>query len=583
MISEFKEVRFSHGMDSFKIMGSDRFLRASFSEISMEVRIESIKENPGMVIRFRAYDDGIAFRYEVPAARTDTISIWEELTAFRFSDNPSCWYLQEPNQDFEGPYSVSSLGAISVDSLLHLPMTFQFSSGLTGVIAEADLDSYGGLRLRKHTFGDSLTLFSDIAKRKGHAPAVSVAGPLISPWRVILLEERPADLLTNNLINYLNKPSPPQDFSWVKPGRAMWTWYSHGTQMKDADLGFTGMDTKSILKYVDYASQADCLYFLIDAGWAKGQEHDTLAPSYHQVFQPVQGLDIAEVARYSSSKGIKLLLWTNYISIRDDIDSVFANLVSKGVSGVKVDFLRREDQEMVEFVNTLVRKAARYKLVLDLHGTYKPTGLSRTYPNLLTVESVMGTEYNKWSMVPIKHNLVLPFTRNVSGPMDYAPAGFNTVQESEFRSQNSHTMTLGTCAHHLAMYVIYNSSLQMISDSPDYVFRSKALDFFKQLPSEWDEVVPICGEIGRYIAVAKRKGNVWHVGAMSAEQNIDLTLSLNFLNVPGPYMMKTYGDVPDDNKSLQVEQTVAFPTDTLRIKLSAGGGFVASFRPQRPS
>lgn len=562
-------------VDTFQTFGKRSLSISGFNELKLTLRDRNLA-HVTLKVNTRVYNSGVAFRYILTTTDGKHDSVWvvNEPTTFNLADDPTCWYLQRANEDFEGPYSVSKLSAIPGDSAIMLPFTAQYESGVCISIMESDLNNYAGLRLVSS--GSSGVLNSSLSKRSEDAYSVRSKLPLTTPWRIISIAERPEKLIESDLVMHLNPATPLDNLSWIRPGKAMWTWYANGTSMINAKAGFTGMNTASLKRYIDYSASLDCQYFLIDAGWAKGQEHDSLARNVHNVFEPVNGLDMESVVSYAAKKNIGVIVWTNYATIRNRVDSVFHQFQRWGLAGAKIDFISSDRQTEVDFVNTIVKKAAAYKLVLDLHSVYKPTGISRTYPNLLTTESVMGAEYNKWSKVTPEFNVTIPFTRNLSGPMDYTPAGFNEVFKNDFISQYSNPMTIGSRMHHLAMYIVYDSPLQMISDDPILIENEAGSDLLKIVPTYWDETIGLSGAIGEHIFIARRKGDTWFVGGMT-DNPMSIDIPLNFLS--GNYLAKEYIDDPTGKETLLTRTVKVNGKDLLKAKLLDSGGYIAILQP----
>jgi alpha-glucosidase len=322
-------------------------------------------------------------------------------------------------------------------------------------------------------------------------------------------------------------------------------------------------------------------YMLVDAGWytpkAYGDDADTKA----DITKSVPEIDLPGLVAYGRARGVGLLLWLHWMPAREQMDRAFPFYERLGVKGVKVDFMDRDDQEMVAFYQRILRKAAEHHLLVDLHGAYKPTGLVRTYPNYLTQEGVLGAEYNKWSArVTATHNVTLPFTRMLAGPLDYTPGGFRNVTPAEFEPRDKAPLVMTTRAHGLAMYVVYDSPLQMVADYPGAYRGQPGAEFLKEVPASWDETRVLAGEIGKYVVVARRRGDSWFVGAMNNEEPRTLRVPLNFLS--RRYSLKAYADgegAAADPKRLSVTNVNVKAGDTLTLKLAPGGGYAARLSP----
>jgi alpha-glucosidase len=323
---------------------------------------------------------------------------------------------------------------------------------------------------------------------------------------------------------------------------------------------------------------------LVDAGWytpkAYGDDADTKA----DITKSIPEIDLPGLAAYARARNVGLILWLHWITARDQMDKAFPFYERLGVRGVKVDFMDRDDQEMVGFYQRILKKAAAHRLVVDLHGAYKPTGLIRTYPNYLTQEGVLGAEYNKWvARITPTHNLTLPFTRMLAGPMDYTPGGFRNVTKDQFTPRDNAPLVMSTRAHQLAMYVVYDSPLQMVSDSPDAYRGQPGAEFLRVVPASWDETRVLAGEIGEFIVVARRRGKHWFVGAMTNESGRTLQVPRDFLK-KGAHSMTEYADSANaatDPKELSTSTKTMRAGETLSIRLAPSGGYAAHLSPAK--
>ncbi|HEX8119069.1 MAG TPA: glycoside hydrolase family 97 catalytic domain-containing protein, partial [Pyrinomonadaceae bacterium] len=472
----------------------------------------SLREREGArrVLRvvFRAYDDGAAFRYVVPAqAALGRIDVVEERSEFRFPDDHPCWAMQLRtfHSNYEKEFDHVTVNQIKPGARVGLPLTIQPEGGPTLAIGEAGLKDYAGMYLQgvegaPHALVTRLSPHSN-----GDGLAVSARAPLRTPWRVLMIGDEPGRLIESTLILNLNDP-PAFDASWVRPGKAAWDWWSGQLAEPVAN---PGMNDATMKHYIDFA-EMKFEYMLVDAGWytpkAYGDDADTKA----DITKSVPEIDLPGLVNYAKARGVGIILWLHWVTARDQMDRAFPYYERLGVRGVKVDFMDRDDQEMVAFYHRILRTAARHHLLVDLHGAYKPTGLARTYPNYVTQEGVLGAEYNKWSArVTATHNVTLPFTRMLAGPMDYTPGGFRNVTREAFQPREVAPEVMTTRAHGLAMYVVYESPLQMVADHPGAYRGQPGAEFLRDVPASWDETRVLAGEIGKYIVVARRRGRDW--------------------------------------------------------------------------
>jgi alpha-glucosidase len=549
----------------------------------------SLRERGGarrrLLLFFRAYDDGAAFRYVVPAqAGLGHLDLVEERSEFRFPGDHPCWAMQLRtfHSNYEKEFDPVTVGRIKPGARVGLPLTIQPEGGPTLAIAEAGLKDYAGMYLQG-VEGAANALVSRLSPHSnGDGLAVSLRAPLTTPWRVLMIGDEPGRLIESTLVLNLNDP-PAFDASWVRPGKAAWDWWSG--QLAEG-VGRPGMNDATMKHYIDFAAEMGLEYMLVDAGWYAAKAYGDDADTKADITKSVPEIDLPGLVAYGRARGVGLLLWLHWVPARDQMDRAFPFYERLGVRGVKVDFMDRDDQEMVAFYHRILREAARHHLLVDLHGAYKPTGLARTYPNYLTQEGVLGAEYNKWSArVTATHNVTLPFTRMLVGPMDYTPGGFRNVTPAGFEPREKAPLVSTTRAQQLAMYVVYESPLQMVADSPGAYRGQPGAEFLKEVPASWDETRVLAGEVGKYVVVARRRGRDWFVGALNNEEPRTLRLPLNFV-VGGRYSLKSYADGDEaatDPRQLSVSATGVGAGDTLTLKLAPGGGYAARLgvRPGR--
>lgn len=545
----------------------------------------------GLIVR--AYDDGIALRYRLPLPPQGELVVKEDLTGFLFPRNLACHALNlgRFGTSHEGEYDPIPASLIRPHHLIELPLVCGTGTGTgttTFAIAEADLDRYAGLYLtgrgdgrlgveaklspRLDTPGIAVRIARDDVAASGH----------LTPWRVLMLGDTPGALIESNLIASLNPPTPITDTSWIKPGRTAWDWWSGGVA---PDVPDAGMNTATIRRYIDHAAALKLEYMLIDDGWYVGSTGNGRFNAEADITRAIPQLDLPMLIDHARQRGVGIWVWAHWRSLEPRMDTVFAQYQAMGIKGVKVDFMDRDDQEMVTFFHRLMRSAAAHELMVDMHGAYRPTGLNRTWPNYLTQEGVLGAENNKWSRrITPTHNLTLPFTRMLLGPMDYTPGGFRNVSVDAFEPAFIAPRVMGTRTHQLAMFVIYESPLQMVADSPDAYFDgdgkpAPGTDFLSMVPASWDETRVLSGAIGEHIVIARRRGDDWYIGAMTNEQARTLEVSLAFLGRSGwTATIWADGDAPTD--VLQTQQVLA-SSDTLRLALSASGGAVVKLSPAK--
>ena len=526
----------------------------------------------------RAYDDGIALRYVLP--RSDApIKVETEETEFAFPADYQCIGLNigRLESSFEGEFDPVRASRIREHNRYIAPLVCETVSGKTHfAITEADLDTYGGLYL--NGLGSGLSgVRTQVSPRQDDPTLVAIlpAGRPHTPWRVVMMADRAGDMLESTLVENLNPPSKIADTSWIKPGKSAWNWWSGPYLPPPADAG---MNMATLKRYIDFAGGAGLDYMLIDEGWCFNSGIGGSAPPDADVTRTKPGIDMPALVSYAKARGVRLLLWVQWKLLKHQMDAALAQYHDWGIAGIKVDFMNRNDQQMVDYYHMLMRKAAAQHLIVDMHGAYPPTGMMRTWPNYLTQEGVLGAEYNKWTYrITAEHNVTLAYTRGLLGPTDYTPGGFRNRTPEGFAPVNSPPQVQTTRGAALAMYVVYESPLAMVSDSPDAYRNADGFDFVCTVPTSWDETRFLGGTIGESIAVARRKGDTWYVGAMTDAEPRTLKVSLDFLG-KGRFAAAVSED-GDEPTALVHRGERVDAGDTLTLRLAGSGGAVAVLRP----
>jgi alpha-glucosidase len=458
----------------------------------------------------------------------------------------------------------------------------RFGAWRCASVTEANLTDYAGMYL------------SGVPERPGvlisrlspwpEDPQVKVKAelPHVSPWRVLMIADDPGRLIESNLIMNLNEPCAIADTSWIKPGKTTFPWWN-GYAVGDA--GFRGgLNTETMKHYLDFCAEAGIEYHSLD-----GFEDEAW---YGGPIVPYQGADIAkslpsidldEVRDYARRKGVRLRLWMHWQAAQAHMKTAFPIYERWGIEGVMVDFMDRDDQHMVNFYHDLIRLAAQHHLTVTLHGAYKPTGLGRTYPNLLTIEGVLNLEYNKWDEqgVTPEYELTVPFTRMLAGPLDFHQGSFRHVRPGDYKPRNIAPVVMGTRARTLASYVIYENHLPMLADYPAAYRNQTGLDFIAQVPTTWDETRVLNGAVGKYLTIARRSGARWYVGSMIDSSQRELTIPLNFLG-SGKYTAEIWADdaaAADQPSKLIIRKLNVTSADTIRAALARAGGYVVRLTP----
>jgi alpha-glucosidase len=560
--------------------GAKRNVPDRYQQLVVSLR-EQEKPYRRVDLIFRAYNEGVAFRYVLPQQEAlEKFTIKSENTGFYFAQDAAAYALDMKrfNTHNEGEYLPIKLSAIKPDSIINLPLLVEMPGGPWVALLEADLTDYPGMYVGGVP-GVPHGLISKLSPTPGRKPDETVIGktPKSTPWRVLMIAPTPGRLIeTNYLILNLNPPCALPDTSWIQPGKAAWDWWS-GSYAKDVDFK-PGMNTLTMKHYIDFAAAHHLEYMLVDAGWCPSGKEERSEDILN--FKPE--VNIPEIIAYGKQKGVKVLLWVDWLPLSKKMDDAFALYEKWGAAGVKVDYMNRDDQEMVNFYDRCVHTAARHKLTVDFHGAYKPTGLRRTYPNLLTREGVMGMEYCKWcNRVTPEHDVTIPFTRMLAGPMDFTPGAFINAARGHFKARGVEPMSQGTRAHQLAMYVVYESPLVMVSDYPESYKNQPGMEFIEKVPTVWDDTKVISGEPGKFITIARRKDKTWYLGAMTNWDARDLHIPLDFLD-EGNYEMKIFADGPDAAKTatdLRITTQSVKSTDKLPLHLAPGGGAAVIISP----
>ncbi|MFL6450405.1 MAG: glycoside hydrolase family 97 protein [Bryobacteraceae bacterium] len=525
-------------------------------------------------LTFRAYDDGAAFRYRLPSnGQKQSLVLTKEDTEFRFATDPTVWAstYEGFKHPYEHEYPKAKLSSIYSSALIGLPLLVQTTPSTYLAIAEADLTNWAGLYVKRTTASSGTVLAVQLAPRLDGSGLVKTEAPTQSPWRVFMLGSNPGDLIESDLILNLNPPSAIADTSWIRPGKMAWDhWWS----------GDVKMDNETEKRFIQFAGDMGFPYQLVDWQWY-GEFNKPGA----DITRPAPQLDFPELLRFASEHRVRLWLWlhsgdVNRALTAGTLDEAFTVYQKWGIAGVKIDFMDRDDQDMVNWYATVVALAAKHHLMVDFHGAYKPTGLLRTFPNLLTREGVLGNEYNKFSgRVTPEHKLTLPFTRMLVGPMDYTPGGFLNRSPSEWK-QTTPTEVMGSRAQELAMFVVYESSLACVADDPAHYENQPGLEFLRVVPTVWDETRVLDGAVGRHLVIARRRGKDWFLGGMSGDDAYSMKLPLSFLGA-GEFTANIFSDPSDPQatyESLRINKVNVRANDSIDINMRPAGGVAIHFR-----
>lgn len=561
-------------------------IKDHFNELTLEFK-------GGYSLVFRAYEVGVAYRFISDLKKPFMVE--SEQAVFNLPNNPKVFAAtpkgrkidgveNQYHSSFQNTYRHVELSKWDKSRLAFLPVLSESENGKKVCITEADLLNYPGMFLKvssdnKGFYGEFAAYPKDISVEvrglkgmvKTREPYIAkVEGRTVFPWRVMVISEKDTDLLCSDMVYKLATPAAEADYSWIKPGKVAWDWWNdwnlYGVDFR------AGVNTETYKYYIDFASKFGIEYVILDEGWAVAGPAD--------LFQIVPEIGMEELIRYADSKKVGLILWAGYRAFDLDMERVCKHYSAMGIKGFKIDFMDRDDQYMVDFNRRCAETGAKYKLLIDLHGTHKPTGLQRTYPNAINFEGVHGLEEMKWAQPgtdQVTYDVTMPFIRMVAGPLDYTQGAMNNANKENFKAVYSEPMSQGTRCRQLAQYIIFDSPLNMLCDAPtNYLKEEECTKFIAAIPTVWEETKALCGEVGKYLAMARQKNDVWYVGALTNWDSRDMELDLSFLG-EGEYKAEIFEDginadrVGKDYK----RKVIPVPADRrLKIHMASGGGHV---------
>lgn len=535
----------------------------------------------GFGVQFRAYNDGIAYRFET--SLKDDLTIRNEIAELDFPEGSVSWFPEEESfmSHNERKFIYSSLDTIK-DHLASLPTLFRVNN-VNILLSESDIEDYPGMWLTgkgpgrisgiwsKYPDAEQLKGDRDLYVTSTKGYIATVKGTRTYPWRVFAINARDIDLLSNDIVFRLAKENKIADPSWIKPGLVAWDWWN-ANNVYGVDFR-AGINNETYKYYIDFAAANGLDYIILDEGWYK----------LGDVLQEVPGINVHELCEYGKSKNVGVILWVVWKSLWDKMDEAMDLYAKWGVKGLKIDFMQRDDQKIVNFYHETAMKAAARHLLVDFHGAYKPDGMSRTWPNVLTREGVKGMENSKWSRdANPEHDVTIAYTRMVAGSMDYTPGAMVNMDRQNFSANFTRPASLGTRAHQVAMYVIYESPLQMLSDSPsNYMKEQETTDFIKNIPVVWDDIVCLDGKVGDFILLARRSGKEWYAGAMTDWKERDIDVDFSFLP-EGSYNIEVFQDGINADRyagDYKIIRTRIKSGAINRIHLAPGGGWAARITP----
>jgi alpha-glucosidase len=555
-------------------------IRQKFARIRDHYNELRLTMKDGYAVVFRAYNEGAAYRFEA-ALPQEKVKVYGEESNFHFPANFTVYYPQEDSffSHNERKYIPQKLNEIAPAFIATLPAVVDVGEGTKVAIAESDVDDYPGLWLRgtggnelaatfpPYPLKESLSRDRDYKVVESADYIATTSGTRTFPWRVIGIAQNDGDLITNEIVYLLEKPSQLQDTSWIKPGKVAWDWWN-ANNISGVDFK-AGINTATYKYYIDFAAKYGIPYVILDEGWYK----------LGNLLEVVPEINMEELTAYARQKNVGVILWVIWKTLDDQLIPALDQFEKWGIKGIKVDFMQRSDQLLIDYYYKVSREAAKRKMLVDFHGDQKPASMTRTWPNLISAEGVRGMEWSKWSAdSEPKHNVTLPFTRMFLGPMDYTPGAMRNATQKTFAPILSQPMALGTRCQQLAMYVVFESPLQMLADSPtNYMREPEIMDFLAPVPTVWDDTRVLDARLGEYVVIARRNGQEWYLGAMTDWTARDLPIELSFLP-DGNFTMESYEDgINADRDASDYKKTTmqVNRTTKLTLRLASGGGWAA--------
>ncbi len=574
----------------------DETIHADFykkSEVKNNYNELIIKFKGNYKLTFRAFDDGVAYRFSTSFRKP--IIVKKESVSYCFDDDyvmyipyvnarkgEGDFLTQQFFTSFESQYTIDSISKMDTERIAFTPLLISLKDGKKAVIVESDLEDFPGTFFRKGE-GNSLVsvqaTYPKVEEQGGHNMLQMVvkeredfvaktSGTRDFPWRAIVISENDYELMNSDMVYKLASPSRVDDVSWIRPGKVAWDWWNNWNIW---GVGFkAGINNDTYKYYIDFASKNGIEYVILDEGWAVNKQAD--------LFKVVPEIDLEELVAYGNERNVGLVLWAGYYAIDRDMEHVCKHYSEMGIKGFKVDFMDRDDQKVVDFYYRMAAMAAKYHLFVDFHGAYKPTGLSRTYPNVLNFEGVYGLEQSKWddNLNQVNYECMIPYIRMVAGNLDYTQGAMDNATKHHFRAIYTNPMSQGTRCRQLAEYVIFESPFNMMCDSPTkYMQNQECVDFISDVPTVWDETVALDGRLGEYSVIARRKGDTWYVGAITNWEARTVEIDLNRIGrISGSG--KIYCDGVNAGRNAEDYQIIdeKITDNILKIELASGGGAV---------
>jgi len=542
--------------------------------------LELIFKNDYSVV-FRVYDNGMAYRFQTRFGKE--IKVIAETNEYNFAGESQVYFPEEKSffSHNERTYLYENLDSISDERFCSLPALVEPENGPKILITETNLLDYPGMWLKGSSHKGLQAIFphyalkSELKEDSDRNEPVSEYADYLAltqgtrdfPWRICMVAREDRDLITNQLTYQLADELQLEDASWIKPGKVAWDWWN-ANNIYGVDFE-AGINTETYKYYIDFASKYGIEYIILDEGWYK----------LGDLLDVVPEINIEELVAYGEKKNVGIILWVIWKTLDDQLEESMDQFEKWGIKGLKVDFMQRDDQWMVNYYHRIAKACAQRKMLVDFHGSYKPAGIRRMYPNILTREGIKGMEHCKWSdHITPEHNVTIPFIRMVAGPMDYTPGAMVNAQKENFKDIWNRPMSMGTRCHQLAMYVIYESPLQMLADNPsNYLKEHECTEYIASVPTVWDDTKVLHAKVGDYIGLARKSGDEWFIGVMSDEEAREFEIDFSFLS-EGEYSIEFFEDgtnahryASDYKKQVQKVSSVS----KMKIKLAPGGGWAA--------
>ncbi|MCM4155706.1 glycoside hydrolase family 97 protein [Gramella sp. AN32] len=576
---EYQEVDTTYKL----VVGKTSEARNHYKEVTLPL---TVKDRKMVNIVVRVFNDGVGFRYEFPEQDWKSYELTDEKTSFNISGNPTVYSMFWGSYDssHEALYHIMPFNEIPKDTLMDMPGMFNFSDKAYLSITEANLRDYAGMYLKKKE-GYLETQLSPLPGQE--EVKVKAKLPHHTPWRVILIGDRPGKLIESNIITSLNEPSKIDDTSWIKPGKTSFHWWN-GDIVPDTTFA-PGINFKTNKYYIDFCAKNNIPYHAVigygGMAWYKSDAsgYSVVGPAT-DLTQPVASLEMQKICDYAKEKGVFINVWVHWQALYPQLEEAFAQFEEWGIKGMMVDFINRDDQEMVNIMEEILESAARHKLYIQFHGSFKPTGLHRTYPNELTREGTYNYEQNKWQKKPItpEHDLNVVFTRMLAGASDYHLGGFRAVLPENFKIQYTRPLTIGTRSHMMAMYVVLESYLSMVADYPEAYEGEPGFDFVSEVPTIWDETVVPEAKLQSHVVIARRKDDNWYIGSINNSEKKSVSFSFDFLKEGQTYKATIYGDDAETDSNpnhIKIEEKTFQKGDKFQFEMASGGGLVIKLEP----